>query len=234
MGDKSFNYVNAFYKPTDNPGPNMGGESNKIFNNIAGTINYGSALVVTPDPSSLLPIQKSNINLGNRYFMNTNTECKNKEGDVLSRHIYIDNVPSGIVSEILEGGGGLIPGMISNIERANPTEFLNSFSLGEKDKRCFMAKLKTIEQEADGRSIEGTAEAPITCADAKTITSSVWVNGKDDMLNKECEGFKSIEEIEEIEENNYSNMPNDILMQIYLSSLSIIGLYIIIKLINKR
>tara|TARA_B100001769_G_C22112238_1_gene602096 strand:+ start:1365 stop:2066 length:702 start_codon:yes stop_codon:yes gene_type:complete len=233
MGDKSFNYVNAFYKPTDNPGPDMGGESNKIFNNIAGTINYGSALVLSPEGGSL-PIQKSNIKLGNRYFMNTNTECKDKEGGDLSRHIYIDNVPSGVASKILGGGGGLIPGMISNIERTNPTEFLNSFSLGEKDKRCFMAKLKTIKQEADGRSIEGTAEAPITCADAKTITESVWVNGKDNVLNKECEGFKSIEEIEEIEENNYSNMPNDILMQIYLSSLSIIGLYIIIKLINKR
>ena len=40
------------------------------------------------------------------------------------------------------------------------------------------------------------------------------------------------EEIEE--ENNYSKMPDDQLMQLYLSSLTLLGLYLVLKFINKR
>ena len=39
---------------------------------------------------------------------------------------------------------------------------------------------------------------------------------------------------EEVEENNYSNMPDDKLIQLYLSTITIIGLYAVLKLINKR
>ena len=39
---------------------------------------------------------------------------------------------------------------------------------------------------------------------------------------------------EEVEENNYSKMPDDKLIQLYLSTITIIGLYAVLKLINKR
>ena len=44
---------------------------------------------------------------------------------------------------------------------------------------------------------------------------------------------KQIEE-EIVEENNYSKMPDDKLSQLYLSTITILGLYVVLKFIHKR
>ena len=245
-----FDYMNAFYKPLDSDGPGMGTQAKDIMSNIKGTIAYGSALVVHEDDSSQ-KVQKNPGVLGNAYFLNTYTECDGEyEGDIPIRYVYISNRPtgeipalSGLIPNLPTTPTGLIPGMMSNIERTNPSGLLNAMlPTSSDDSKCHEITLQTYEQQKNGKVTVGTDTHFMSKYDICKVDKKAFISDRSSICKTET--FKSLEEEEELEEleeleeidkeNNYSKMPEDELMQLYLSSLTLLGLYLVLKFINKR
>ena len=131
---------------------------------------------------------------------------------------------------------GLLPGMMSNLQRTDPSGLLKAvLPSNPDDSECHEVTLKTYHQEGNGKVTPRTETQHMTKYDICQVDSSNFA-GKD-KSQYTCDGFSSMnqpieEEVEE--ENNYSKMPDDQLMQLYLSSLTLLGLYLVLKFINKR
>ena len=241
---EDFDYMNAFYKPLEAGGPGMGPDSGDIYSNIKGTIAYGLALV-SEEKKGKTKVQKNGGVLGNAYFINTNTECKTGDGDTANRYIYISNRPTGKIAA-LDGlipnmptmPQGLLPGMMSNIQRTNPSGLLNAvLPANSDDSKCHEVTLKTFHQQGNGKVTSPPAGEKnyMTKYDICQVDPSNFPTGKKpDMCAEQFSSMNQPIEEEIEEENNYSKMPDDQLMQLYLSSLTLLGLYLVLKFINKR
>jgi hypothetical protein len=225
---EDYNYIGAFYNPRDcgGGGPCMNEEGGSIGKNIDGTLNYGNALIYHEPVGTTGGVQKTKGVLGNKYVINTGVECNTETGETVERHIGVNNQPSGnfpILSELVGTGGmpkGLIPGMLSNIERINPIKLLNALTNPEtgEDAICRERTVKEITQASSGANQTTEAKVHMTDRDYKEYTES----------------FENIySDGNEAPVNNYSSMPDDILMQLYLSTLTITGMYVVLKIMNK-
>jgi len=224
---EDFDYIGAFNNPRDcSPGPCMGEGGDKIMDNLKGTLKYGNALLFHSDSDDLRRVQKNSGVLGNKYFINSGVDCETPEGDTVSRHIYVDNRPTGnipFINQLVGDGGlpkGLIPGLLSNVERLNPVKLLNALvpEVGDAAK-CKERTVTEIRQRDNGSTYSEEVK--------------VYMTDKD---YQEVEPFSSIHDdiIDEKDVTNYSKMPDDKLVQLYLSTLTIAGMYIVLKLINKK
>lgn len=229
---EDYDYIKAFYNPRDcdGGGPCMGEDGKKIKTNIKGTLNYGNALLFH-EPAlgeagyTSDGVQKTKGVLGNKYVINTGIECSTANGDIVERHIGVNNRPTGdfpIISELAGTGGipkGLIPGMLSNVNRLNPIKLLTALipEVGE-DAVCRSRSINEITQTAAGGNITTQAKVHMTDGDyAEYIESfeNIYSDGNEAPVN------------------NYSSMPDDILMQLYLSTLTITGMYVVLKIMNQ-
>lgn len=224
---EDFDYIGAFNNPRDcSPGPCMGESGDKIMDNLKGTVKYGNALLFHSDSNDNRRVQKNPGVLGNKYFIDSGVDCKTPEGDTVSRHIYVDNRPTGnvpFINQLVGNGGlpkGLIPGLLSNVERLNPVKLLNALvpEVGEAAK-CKERTVTEIRQRDDGSTYSEEVK--------------VYMTDKD---YEEVEPFSSIhgDIVDDKDVYNYSKMPDDKLVQLYLSTLTIAGMYIVLKLINKK
>ena len=223
---EDYNYIGAFYNPRDcGGGPCMNEEGGSIGKNIDGTLNYGNALIYHEPVGTTGGVQKTKGVLGNKYVINTGIECSTANGDIVERHIGVNNRPTGdfpILSELAGTGGipkGLIPGMLSNVDRLNPIKLLTALipEVGE-DAVCRSRSINEITQTAAGGDITTQAKVHMTDGDyAEYIESfeNIYSDGNEAPVN------------------NYSSMPDDILMQLYLSTLTITGMYVVLKIMNK-
>ena len=254
---KDFDYMNAFYKPLEAGGPGMGTSSSDIYSNIKGTIAYGSALV-SQEEKGKTKVQKNGGVLGNAYFLSTDIDCPKEyenEDNTPIRHIYISNRPTGTI-DALNGlfpgmptmPQGLLPGMMSNLQRTDPSGLLKAvLPSNEDDSKCHEVTLKTYHQQENGKvtspregETKHMTKYDICQVDKSNFIDYEVINGvgssdkKSDMCNETFSSMSQPIEEEIEEENNYSKIPDDQLMQLYLSSLTLLGLYLVLKFINKR
>ena len=131
---------------------------------------------------------------------------------------------------------GLLPGMMSNIQRTDPSGLLKAvLPSNEEDSKCHEVTLNTYNQQGNGKVKNSTETKYMTKYDICNVDESNFTTGqKPDMCNETFSSMNQPIEEEIEEENNYSKMPDDQLMQLYLSSLTLLGLYLVLKFINKR
>ena len=244
-----FNYGQAIKNPDE---LEMGTQGNKFLKgarlgqNFTGLGNYTEVLF-TENTDAL----KSSGPLGNRYFIETNKLCSDLDQTDSSknRHVLVDNRPPSY----LAGGRGMIPSLLHNVARLNPITIAKSLipeNPVSDSNKC--VKVKVIEklQRDNGSIYEEKPIIYMTKNNIRDVNPCYFdtniINGKstDKFVNpitgekgRKCgETFSSMNQPieEEVEENNYSKMPDDKLIQLYLSTITIIGLYAVLKLINKR
>ena len=245
-----FNYGNAIKNPAE-LGMGTGGEKfldgTSLGQNFIGLGNYTEVLF-TEKTNAL----KSSGPLGNRYFIETDKLCSglDQTDSSKNRYVLVDNRPP----TYLTGGRGLIPSVLHNVARLNPVTIAKSLipenPLSDSNK-CVPVKVIEKLQRDNGSIYDQTSEIYMTknnirdvnpCYfDGNTIngnSTNKHVNPITGQKGRNCgETFSSMNqpiEEEEVEENNYSKMPDDKLIQLYLSTITIIGLYAVLKLINKR
>lgn len=230
---EDYDYVNAFYNPRDcaGGGPCMGEDGDKISDNLKGTVNYGAALFLESKPSDPNNVIKTTGPLGNKYFIDSGIECKTPEDDDVSRHIFVNNQPSGnlpFLEQLVGEGGmprGLIPGLMSNVARLNPVKLLSAFSPEIGDAAlCKERTVKETRQNSNGSHDTRTVKVYMTdgdyneaVADGLETFSAIYSDNDDPQPD-----------------DNYYKMPDDTLMQLYLSTITITGMYILLKFMNKR
>ena len=224
-----YNYVKYIRSP-DQLGMSNKGSVGALTNDINGLIDYVKLLVTGQGKASV-----TGQPLGNKFFLRTGASCKDKSsGKSVQRYIYINNVPDGSMPFITSGMGikftsfkGLVPGTMGNIERISPSEILQSFS-SPSNPECQAVTLETI----DVNNKKGTETNFITTVDIQNMPPCWFSNKKNPVTDKKCkEGFSNIDETDL---NMSSKMHDDIIIKMYLSTLGILGMYLIIKLIQNR
>tara|TARA_Y100000996_G_scaffold381798_1_gene336550 strand:- start:82 stop:861 length:780 start_codon:yes stop_codon:yes gene_type:complete len=249
-----FNYGKAFNSPRE---MGMGIEGDKFIDgngnlgsNFTNVLKYGDALFV--NNSAIKP-----GGLGNRYFIKTNKVCKNLDQTDSSRnrHVLLDNRGYSNV--------GIIPSLMNNISKLNPVTITKALipenPLSSYDNDCVEVNvIEKLQNKNDNYNLQdyyskNDSLKPVYMTkknirdvnpcffDENTIggnKTSKHQNPVTGVTGKNCdETFSSMNppiEEEIVEENNYSKMPDDKLSQLYLSTITILGLYVLLKFIHKR
>ena len=249
-----FDYVNAYYDPDyrdptgNNLGPHMGTTSGDIDRNIDGIQRYARSLIFADDDKPYR-VQKTTGILGNQLFVDSGALCEEDEnGNPIQvngeRFIFISNRP-GPIANI--DNPGLITGIYSNIQRINPANFIDAVFNG-KSGQCQKVKLKTFEQQSGGTTTKAYDEQYIAVEDVcklekhhfddydKNADNSSDYNSLNGLRNTHCDGFSNMKnniKYSYNEENN-CNMPDNELIQLYLTTITLLGLYITLKIIYKK
>jgi hypothetical protein len=247
--DNSYSYSASINAPGE---MNMRteGTTAAIGDDVVGILSYVRLLVTGSGRAS-----KTGRPLGNKYFSTTPAFCTDVDTKKqVSRSIYVNNVPDGTIDmpfstqgmNLGPGFTGLMPGVIANITRLNPLKIIGSITRGT-DKECKQITMEVIGPD----NVSDTEPAYVTLSDIQNMPPG-WFNvsgfPKPAITRSAPEAF----------ENRCGNkgpmptasmpmptmlkgqpkldhMPNDLFIKVYYTSLGLLGLYILLKMIlNKR
>jgi hypothetical protein len=156
-------------------------------------------------------------------------------GKDAERYIYIDNIPQGNIPFISSGMGmnfsslrGLIPGVMSDLNVLNPFAIMGSFMAGSKPE-CQSITMQTV----DNNNVRRNQTQFVALADISNIDSCSFPNRRNPVTGQVCrEAYQN----NKTPALNYGEltMPDDPIVQLYFASLSILGVYILYKMIEKK
>lgn len=138
-------------KTPEELGMSDSGTISALGKDINGIINYVELLVTGRGDANK---SKGGRPLGDRFFLKTGGQCKDQAtGKLVDRHMYIDNVPDGSIPFVSSGIGykfttfeGLIPGILSDIDKINPMDMFKAFSQ-DSEPPCREITLETIGKD---------------------------------------------------------------------------------------
>lgn len=234
-----FGAAYPYYKNIKAPneiGMSSKGTIQQLAKDINGLISYVEVLVTGNSKAST-----TGKPLGNKFFLNTNTKCKDPTGNQVDRYIYINNVPQGNIPIISSGMDrnfkefkGLIPGAVSNLNALNPMRLWDAFTMGSVPD-CQKITMETI----DIKNNKSTETQYVTLTDIKNIDPCSFPNKTNVLTNAKCkETFSNINNLNYMTniEEDYSliQIPDDPIAQFYFLGLSSLGIYILYQLMNKK
>jgi hypothetical protein len=226
----TYPYWKNIYMPSE-MGMNDSGSIQQMSKNIDGLIGYVELLASGGGKAS-----KSGHPLGNKFFLQTGGKCVDVDSKQdVERYIYISNVPDGNIPFISSGMGvnfselkGLIPGTLSDMNAFNPFAILGSFLSGSKP------DCKSITMEViDNNNVSTSQTQFVSLADISNINACTFPDRKNPVTNKSCvEAFEN----EKKKKLEYSELtlPDDPIVQLYFGCLSVLGIYILFRMGNRR
>lgn len=159
--------------------------------------------------------------MGNKFFLATDTDCKDTQGVAHPRYIYINNIPA-------LGAGGLVPGVMQDIMYVNPSKLFAAFSQSD------VCRLVTMETR-DISNIVQTESQYVLDDDLVGYPAAWFPKGVHPISSQnipaETSGSNKKKKKKKKKEN-FTSEP-DLPETIYYISLGIIGAYIMLKLVEK-
>lgn len=225
-----------YYKNIKTPtqiGMSDKGTIQQMSKDINGLIQYVELLVTGNSKASA-----TGGPLGNKFFLQTGAKCAAIDScsnpndsstcQQVDRYIYINNVPEGNIPFISSGLGvnfsefkGLIPGAMGNLNVLNPFAIMRAFLSGSNPP-CQQLTMQTITTD----NIKSSESHYVTLADIQNMDPCTFSDGKNPVTGKKCtETFQNLQP--EV------LMPSDPLAQVYFSSLGVVGLFILYRLMEK-
>jgi hypothetical protein len=203
------------------------GSLSALGKNIDGLIDYVEVLVTGKSKASA-----TGGPLGNKFFLKTGAKCKDPSGNKVDRYIYVDNVPDGSIPFISSGMGvnfsdfeGLVPGAMGNLSVLNPFTIMQSFLSGSTPD-CQELTMQTI----DNNNNKSSETHYVTTIDIKAMSPCIFTDNKNPVTGFSCrEMFQSNIDLQP--EN--IDLPPDPVTQIYFGGLTIIAVFIFIKLMER-
>ena len=100
----TYNYAKQIKSPTE---LNMSSKGTlpQLRDDIAGIINYTEVLVAGKSRAQRNP----NVPLGNSFYLETGGQCTKPDGNLTTRYVYVNNVPTGSIPFISSVSGGNLP-----------------------------------------------------------------------------------------------------------------------------
>ena len=232
--DKLLGPTYPYYKNVKMPsdiGMSTKGSISALSKDIDGLIDYVEVLVTGKSKASA-----TGGPLGNKFFLKTGAKCAANDVDgsnnQVDRYIYIDNVPDGNIPFISAGMGvnfsdfrGLIPGAMGDLNVLNPFAIMQAFMSGSTPP-CQELTMETI----DNKNNKSTETHYVTTVDIQNMDPCTFSNGINPVSNKKCK-----ETFSNYPPNNNSNieLPEDPIVQLYFLGLSLVGIYIFMRLMEK-
>jgi hypothetical protein len=223
----TYKYYNQIKTPSE-IGMSSDGNLGALSRDINGLVQYVELLVSGKGSAS-----KTGRPLGNKFFLKTGAKCIAPNKQEVDRYIYVNNVPAGNIPFISSGMGvnfsefkGLIPGTISDLNVINPFSLMQSFLSGSTPP-CQEVTFETID--VNNNSSKETRY--VTLVDLKNMDPCAMPGGVNNYTNppKKCR---------ETFENKTLNpaeikLPKDPIVQLYFAGLASLGVYALIKLMEK-
>jgi hypothetical protein len=239
-----------YYKKIKTPsqlGMGSKGSFKQLGKDISGLVDYVEVLVTGRSNAQTKPTP-----LGDRFFLKTGAQCKDPDGKLQDRWMYVDNIPDGdipIISSALDYNftdfEGLVPGAISKMNDLNPTHFMKAFVSGSEPP-CRNITLNTVDVN-DNSSFD---THHVSDYDIAYINPCNFRGKKNPVTNKGCqEGFltmnESLEKLNKIfnintsatfQNSNKNKMIQfkNILEKSYYTAASLLLLYIMFKLLTRK
>jgi len=199
------------------------GSISNIAKDVGGLINYVELLVTGKGGAS-----KTGRPLGDKFFLKTAATCKDKESEeIVDRYMYVNNVPDGNIPFISGASGmnfsefeGLVPGTLGNLNAMNPMLIFQAFMSGSQPE-CQEISLETIDVDNN----KGSETRHVTVTDLKNMNSCSFGNKRNPITGKKCkEAFTS---------RKRGKIPDDFLVKLFYSSLSVVGVYLLINVMKR-
>jgi len=206
------------------------GTIQQMAKNINGLIGYVELLAAGGGDAS-----KTGRALGNKFFLQTGGKCIDVNSkEEVERYIYINNVPDGTIPFISSGMGisfsslkGLIPGVLSDMNALNPFAIMGSFMSGSKPD-CQAITMETI----DNNNVSDNKTQFVALTDISNINPCIFPNRRNPVSDAKC--TETFENNNKPLDSQALMMPDDPIVQLYFGSLSILGLYILYRMIEKH
>jgi hypothetical protein len=221
----------AYYDKINTPsemGMSSKGSFSSVSKNIAGLVNYTELLVSGKGGAS-----KTGGPLGPQFFLKTGQQCTTETGDLTDRYLYISHKPTGNIPFISSGLGvdftefeGLIPGTFSNLNDLNPIAMFRAFISGSNPV-CQPLTMETTPTSTNDNKTSQTEY--VTINDISAMDPCIFsISGKTNPINgNKCkEAFQS---------SPYEIKKDvDMNVTLFYGSMSILGLYLLIKFMEKN
>jgi hypothetical protein len=199
-----------------------------LTKNVSGIIDYVELLVSGSGKGSL-----TGKPLGDQFFLQTGAKCKDtKSGDIKTRYLYVNNVPTGNIPFISAGMGmdfpefkGLIPSVLQDMENMNPFSVFKGFMTGATPD-CQEITMETTPSSINNNAPKQTEF--VTLGDIKEMDpcSFTLMNKTNPVTNQKCrEAFSTM---------NNMKKQNDPVYTMYLLSIYVLGMYILYKFIIRN
>jgi hypothetical protein len=233
--DKLLGPTYPYYKNVKMPneiGMSTKGSISALSKDIEGLIDYVEVLVSGKSNAST-----TGGPLGNKFFLKTGAKCKANDVDgsnnQVDRYIYIDNVPDGNIPFISAGMGvnfsdfeGLIPGAMGDLNVLNPFAIMQAFMAGSTPP-CQELTMETI----DNNNNKSTETHYVATIDIQNMDPCTFSNGSNPVSNKKCK--ETFSNYPYNNKNNNIELPDDPIVQLYFLGLSLVGIYIFMRLMEK-
>jgi len=234
-----YNYWKQIKSPQD-MGMSASGNIGALENDVEGLMNYIKVLV-TGQGGGSYPGKP----LGNKYFLQTGGTCKARDtGDVVTRYLYVNNVPTGNIPFISQAAGedfdtfeGLLPGILEDLESLDPLRIFAAFKLGEEPpcRKITMDTTPTSENKFKDQDTQYVADYDIRYLDACLFN---LMGNKNPVTGEPCrEGFNTRGGIQKhprkLKPLKFDSSETDISEAILYFILSCIMLYVVYKLMKK-
>lgn len=113
--------------------------------------------------------------LGNRYFVNTGGTCTAPDGSEQPRHNYVNNKPTS--TEM----GGLIPGVIYDLEGLNPAYLFNSLTASSApDCKCYKCD---VTSGSDTHFLTNNLTPDFDASLCQEVATSLCIKSKESFEN---------------------------------------------------
>ena len=164
--------------------------------------------------------------MGNKFFLATDTDCKDNKGVAHPRFIYVNNIPSTTL------GGGLVPGVVQDVMYINPAKLFAAFSQSD------VCRLVTMETRDISNIVQ--TESQYVLDDDLVGYPASWfpkgvhpINSPEPTSSSGSSGSSGSSKKKKKKKKENFTTESDLPEVVYYISVGIIGVYIILKMIEK-
>jgi hypothetical protein len=176
----------------------------------------------------------------NRYFIHTNTQCKDLNGKSQYQSILINNISDDTLWKKYNSSLMYSSSMTSS-QSAGANRMRQLLSNMGADSLASMDKCRGVAVYTDSTKSK-TIRGYVSLSDYNNLDPSVINNDQSDMMNSssksesnspvESEGFTPISHVYD-DEKPYADLENNIITKFYFVSITVILLYILFRLYEK-
>lgn len=236
MGPK-YEYYKYIRTPME-MGMSSEGSLGALVRDASGLIDYVEMLVSGQGKGSV-----TGRPLGNKFFLKTGARCIDSKGKQQTRHLYINNVPTGSVPFISSGLGmdfplfkGLLPGVLQDIDNLDPFSMFKGFMEGETPK-CMPLKMSTTP--GPNNQNKSVQTEYVTLSDIKEMDPCLFTHydNKNPITGQDCrEAFTGMHDFSGAHDfsRTHSSIDRDPVFQLYLLVVTLLGLYVFYQFLLKK
>jgi len=230
MGEPDHNYPYSKYiKSPQQLGASAKGTMSALKKDIAVLGDYVDVMV-----SGTTKAQIGGQPLGNKYFLPTNTDCKDAAGVAHPRYIFINNIPQMMAGSTSRG---LVPGILGDIAYINPSKLFAAFT---QSNVCRQVTMET----RDINNVVGTETQYVLDDDLKTYPYTWFKDQKNPITlegpiqtgkDKGKKGKKGKDKDKKGKKEKFTNPEEDITISefIFYFGFFLLVMYIVANMLKK-